>query len=234
MPCEKHLSQVGGVSAIIGVVLLVAGTLMQPLDADPADSAAAFAAYAADGSWVFSHLVQLFGAMLCGGGLLALTWKLREGPAGAWAMLAAFATVASVALAGALQAVEGVALDVMVERWVAAGADGRAAFEAAQAVRQIEGGLASSLGVLFGTGVLLYGIAMIISPVTPRWLGAVGVLTGLATVSSSVVRAYSGFSDVAIATSTPTTLAVLMWVICAAVFLLGHPGPPEEDEDLLE
>ncbi|MDX1434841.1 MAG: hypothetical protein R3286_20540, partial [Gammaproteobacteria bacterium] len=178
MVSEKHLSQVGGVSAIVGVVLLVIGTLLHPLSADPGDATAAFTEYAADGSWVFTHLLQLLGAVLIGGGLIALAWKLRAGAAGAWALLAVLVTVATVALAGALQAVDGVALKIMVDRWVAAGADGAPVFEATYAVRQIEVGLASMMGVLFGLAVLLYGVAMIASPITPRWLGAIGVLTG--------------------------------------------------------
>lgn len=231
MLSEKHLSQVGGVSAIIGVVLLVIGTLLNPLSADPGDAPAVFTEYAADGSWVFTHLLQLLGAVLVGGGLLALAWKLRAGTAGAWSLLAMLATAASVALAGALQAVNGVALKIMVDRWVAAGADGTMAFEATYAVRQIEAGLAGVMGVFFGLAVLLYGVAMIISPVTPRWLGAIGVLTGLATTATSVVLAYTGFSDAAMAASTPTTLAILMWVILAAVFLLGHAAAPGEEAE---
>ncbi|MDX1433645.1 MAG: DUF4386 family protein, partial [Gammaproteobacteria bacterium] len=97
------------------------------------------------------------------------------------------------------------------------------------AVRQIEVGLASMMGVLFGLAVLLYGVAMIASPITPRWLGAIGVLTGIATTVASMVQAYTGFSEVAMAVTTPTTLAILMWVILAAAFLLGHAGPEEEE-----
>lgn len=229
MLSEKHMSQVGGVSAIVGVVLLVIGALMHPLSADSGDASTTFTEYAANGAWVFTHLMQLLGALLCGGGLLALAWKLRAGTAGVWAALAVLATIASVAVAGALQAVDGVALKLVVDRWIDTGADGAAIFEAALALRQVEAGLASVLGALFGLAALLYGVSMIISPVTPRWLGAVGVLTGLATVGSSIVQAHAGFSDVAMAATTPTTLAILMWVVCAAVFLLGHPGAQTEE-----
>ena len=136
-------------------------------------------------------------------------------------LLACLAAVASVSLAGALQAVDGVALKIAVDRWSASAEGVRAvAFEAAYAVRQVEVGLASVMGAFFGLTVLLYGTAVLLSPVAPSWLGVFGTLAGLATVISSVVQAHTGFSDVAMATSMPSSLLVLVWSICVGIFLL--------------
>ncbi len=223
MLSEEHLSKIGGVSAITGVVVLLVATMLHPLDAHPGDAPEAFAEYALDGHWVATHLGQLLGVILVATGFVALSWKLRGGRAGAWALLAALSAVASVSLAAALQAVDGVALKFMVDRW-AATENGRAAvFEAAFGVRQIEVGLASLMGVLFGLTVTLYGIALLLSPSGTGWLGVFGVVAGAATLTSSVVQAHVGFSDIAMTMSMPSTLLVLIWLVCIGVFLLRRP-----------
>jgi hypothetical protein len=225
MPSDKHLGRVGGISAIVGVIVLFLATMLHPMDAHPGDAPAAFAEYALDRFWVATHLGQLLGVVLIATGLVALSWKLRAGRAGAWALLAGLATVASVSLAGALQAVDGVALKFAVDRWSASAEGARAAaFEAAYAVRQVEVGLASVMGALFGLTVLLHGMALMLSPVAPSWLGVFGALAGLATLISSVVQAHAGFSDVAMATTMPSSLLILVWSICVGIFLLRTAG----------
>jgi hypothetical protein len=221
MPTDAHMGRVGGISAIIGVIVLFIATMMHPMNASPHDAPAAFAEYALDVCWVATHLGQLLGVVLIATGFVALSWKLRAGYAGAWALLAGLSTVASVSLAGALQAVDGVALKFAVDRWSASAEGARAAaFEAAYAVRQVEVGLASVTSALFGLTVLLYGIAIMLSPVAPKWLGVFGTLSGMATVISSVIQAHAGFSDLAMAASMPSSLLVLGWSMCAGIFLL--------------
>jgi hypothetical protein len=48
----------GAVAAIVGPLLLFVFTLLHPLRADPNDAPAAFAEYAADSFWVWSHSVS--------------------------------------------------------------------------------------------------------------------------------------------------------------------------------
>ncbi len=227
MLSERYLSRVGGTAAIVGVVVMIASTMMHPLDAQPGDAPAAFVEYADDDTWVVTHLGQLLGIVLVGAGFAALSWRLREGRAGVWALLAGLTMVVSVSLAGALQAVDGVALKFMVDRWTAAGDNPAVIFEAAFGVRQIEVGFASLMGVFFGLTVLLYGVAILMSRVIPKWLGMFGILAGLATLTSSTIQGHVGFSNVAMTTSTPSTLAVLVWSICIGVFLLRKPGEQE-------
>jgi len=46
MPSEEHLSKVGGIGAIVGVVVLFVATMVHPQNAHPGDAPAAFAEYA--------------------------------------------------------------------------------------------------------------------------------------------------------------------------------------------
>jgi hypothetical protein len=221
LPSDQQLSGIGGVAAILGVVVLIVATILHPMDAPPGDAAAAFAEYALDRYWVASHLGQLLGVVLIATGFIALSWKLRAGRAGAWALLAGLAAVASMSLAAALQAVDGIALKFMVDRWASASPEARAAaFEATFGVRQIEIGLASVMGTFFGLTVVLYGIAILLSSVAARWLGAFGAVGGIAVLTASVVQAHTGFSDLAMTMTMPSILLVLLWCICIGVFLL--------------
>lgn len=70
---------------------------------------------------------------------------------------------ACTALAGALQAVDGVALKAMVNGWAAVHeAEKATLFQPAFGVRQIEIGFASITGLLSGLTVTIYGIAFLI------------------------------------------------------------------------
>src|SRR5215510_14454881 len=148
---SRSEGKTGATCAITGSVLLLIGTYLHPSQADPNDAVAAFSEYAADRMWVASHLTQLAGVMLMTAALLFLARQLEAASGTGWARLAAGGAIASLAVAAALQAVDGVALKVMVDAWSAApAAQKEGAFHAAFAVRQVEVGLASMLSLLSG------------------------------------------------------------------------------------
>jgi hypothetical protein len=147
------------------------------MEADPDDAPAASAEYAADPLWVWSHLGQFAGFAVLGIALIGLTATLEAGRAAAWARIGVAGIAATIAVAAVLQAVDGVALKVMVDRWAAAGAElGDARFEAAIAVRQVEIGLAALLNVLIGFSSAAFSIGMVSSSRYPLWLGAGGLV----------------------------------------------------------
>jgi hypothetical protein len=144
MSTGQALARLGSVSAFFGAIVLFASTLLHPLSRDPNSAPEAFAEYAADALYVWSHLGQFVGLALLGVALVALAATFEPGRASAWARIGLAGAMASVAVAGALQAVDGVALKATVDRWAAASGEARATvFEAALAVRQVEIGLAS-------------------------------------------------------------------------------------------
>jgi hypothetical protein len=103
---------------------------------------------------------------------------------------------AALALAAVLQAVDGIALKAMVDRWAQAGpAQKQSAFEAAFAVRQIEIGLASYTALLFAAAIVLFGIAFVASARFPVWLGWLAIAGGIGVALGGVLTAFTGFSD---------------------------------------
>src|SRR5215213_11990526 len=111
----------------------------------------AFAEYAATRSWVAVHLVQLAGIVLLVLALISLSRLISGSSDTIWGHVGVVFAAASLAIAGALQAVDGIALKVMVDRWPAAsGTQEEMLFAAAFAVRQIEVGFAGILSLFLG------------------------------------------------------------------------------------
>ena len=200
--------------------MLCIGTFLHPMGADPNDPVAAFAEYAADRLWVTSHLVQLVGVAAMVAALLFLTVQLEaNGPSGVlW--IATAGAVVSLALAAALQAVDGIALKSMVDAWAAAPeSEKQGLFQAAFAVRQIEIGLASMLSLSLGLTMTLYGIALLGDETYPKWFAGVAIAGGVPTMVAGIVMAYTGFSGLAMAINMPANLLLLLWMLALAGFM---------------
>ena len=139
----------------------------------------------------------------------------------------------SLAVAAALQAVDGVALKVMVDAWAAApAAQKEGVFHAAFAVRQVEVGLASMLSLLSGLTVTVYGGALLVDRTYPKWLGGLAIGGGVPTAAAGIVMAYTGFSGLAMAINMPASSLLLGWMFTLGVFMWRRGGvPPEEPRE---
>jgi hypothetical protein len=203
-----------------GSVLLLIGTYLHPMGADPNQAVAAFTEYAADRLWVTSHLMQLAGVALMVAALLFLGRQLEAGNGRDWARIAAAGAIAGLAVAAALQAVDGVALKVMVDAWAAAAAaEKEGAFRAAFAVRQIEVGLASMVSLSLGLTTTLYGIALLADRTYPGWVGGLAIVGGMPTTVAGVVIAYTGFSELAMLINMPANFLLLIWMLALGVLM---------------
>ena len=204
---------VAAICAVAGSALLLVGTYLHPMSADPNDALAAFTEYAADGLWVASHLTQLAGVVLMMGALVAIGHLVEPQIGAVAARMAGAAATGTAAIAAALQAVDGVALNRMVRVWAAAdGATQAMRFEAAFAVRQIEIGLAAMLSLAAGVTAMLYGFLLRTVDAYPRWLSALGLIGGAALLGSGVAMAYTGFSDLEMAINMPASVGLLLWM----------------------
>jgi hypothetical protein len=104
---------------------------------------AVFAEYAGSGSWTAVHLGQFAGMASLLAGLLALFFALDvQAGTASWAgRFGAASAVATLALYGTLQAVDGVALKQAVSAWASApDAETAARFASAEAIRWLEWG----------------------------------------------------------------------------------------------
>ncbi len=206
------------VAAFGGVLLLLGGTILHPSGADPNDAVAAFSEYANDQLWVASHLMQLLGVSLMVCALIQLSRLLASGSASGLAWIGAAGSVATLAVAAALQAVDGIALKMMVDAWAAAAEpDKTTLFYVAYGVRQIEIGLASIMSLLFGLTMCVYGVAVISDHSFAKWLGWLAIIGGIPTAIAGVVMAYTGFSSLAMSINMPSSSVLLIWMIALGI-----------------
>lgn len=220
----RYCSRLGALAALLGVVLLGLGSFLHPMQAPPWDAAAAFAEYAADHPWLASHLIQLLGVLFGVLALLALAWRLRAGKAGVWALFGAACALASLALAFALQAVDGVALKLMVDQWARAEEPLRTQlFAATYGVRQIEAGLAALFALGFSISLLLYAPALWLNRMAPRGLALGVLLAGAANLLAALLQGHDGFSERAMNGSMPASLLAMLWFLWLALWLWRRP-----------
>ena len=212
--------RIGAAAAIIGPVVLLVATMLHPMSADPNDPVAAFSEYAADRLWIASHFAQFVGVCLIFIGLCALSRSL-EGERTRWpsdlALLTAATTLAAAAI---LQAVDGVALKAMVDRWAAAPDTQKpVAFAAALAVRHVEIGVAGFSAVLFGMTGVLFGVALVASQKYPVGLGWLAIVGGAGTTAGGVLTVFTGFSPAEMNVAMPSNLVLLGWLVATGVIM---------------
>lgn len=221
---DRHFSRVGAFAAILGLFVYAVSAVLHP-GIPPHETRIAFEHYAREPFWGVIHLAELLGILLMCVTGLALSWRLRRGAAGVWAILAGGAMIVFAGVYAIFTAVDGVALGVMVRRWAEAGTDQNVLFEAAYAVRQVEAGLFALQWFVFGIAAGLFSPAFLMSSVQRRWAIGMGVLSALAsagTLAFGVVQAQNGFSEVSMTFQSGLYVGVL-WIAAAGAFLYRSP-----------
>jgi hypothetical protein len=214
-------TRIGAVALPLGIVLIAISEIFHPAREDPMDFPAVFEEYAQSNVWTTVHLGEYFGFLLLLGGLVALYYSVSARP-GAGAGLAPFGLAAAVATAASftvLQAVDGVTLRYAVDAWASAPAPQKtAAFAAAEAARWTEIGMNSLSFFLAGLTLFLFGLAIALGRVYPRWVGLMAAISGAAFMYDGVVVvAYEGFVPSIVKTVGLLLLAV--WAFVMAVLM---------------
>ena len=190
-------TRIGAVTMPIGVILIAISEVFHPSKVDPMDFPAVFREYASSNVWTTVHQGEYFGFLFLLGGLVALYYSVSA-RRGADAGLAPFGLAAAAVTAASftvLQAVDGVALRYAVDNWVSAPASEKpAAFAAAEVARWTEIGMNGFSYFLAGLTLLIFGLAIALGRVYPRWVGLVAAVSGAAFMYNGVgVVAYEGF-----------------------------------------
>lgn len=177
--------------------LLYIGVTQFHAGGDANDHHHIFEHYAENGIWGLVHVGQFLSmaAFVCG--LLSLRYAVDTRTRIAASLLRLGAGVAIVALAlyGALQAVDGVALKQTVMAWAGAtDAEQAARFASAESIRWLEWGMRSYHDFALGLSLLLFGAAFASSIAIPRSIGWLMGLTGVAYFSQGWVAGTDGFT----------------------------------------
>lgn len=208
------------------VVSSVAGVLHT--EGGPAnDHATVFAAYARSSIWTPVHLGQFVGMALLVAGLLALVQCLKsEAGLGRWVgRFALVSAVGALALYGALQAVDGVALKQAVNAWlVASESEKPVLFAASEAIRWVEWGLRSYHSFVFGLALLLTGTVVVRSDLVPDPIGYLVGIAGLGYFAQGWIVGSEGFSSANTMPTLITIVALVASVLWLTVFSWRLPG----------
>jgi len=229
---ERSILRMGSIAFLAGMVIFLVSTILHPGREDPTNHPLVFAEYAEDELWVASHIGQFAGGMLAfAGGFIALFRLLSRSESGitsalAWMGLAA--TIAAGSALAVLQAVDGIALKIAVDTWYAIapspsaddGGEKAIAFRVAEGIRWTEIAANSFFRILQGSVGIIFGVAIAVSVKTlSRWIGALGVFAGVATIILGVRVAYVGFATVGSIEDTVSTWTYLAWVVILGIFM---------------
>jgi hypothetical protein len=194
---------------LVGQLLYIVITQFHA-DGPANDHPVVFAEYAGSGIWTAVHLGQFASMAILLAGLLALFFALdvQAGTARWAARFGAASAVATLALYGALQAVDGVANKQADVAWASApDAEKAARFASAEAIRWIEWGLRSYQDFALGLALLLFAAAVVRTAWIPRPIAYLMGLSGLTYLVQGWVVGSEGFSQ------TESIVIVLAWVL---------------------
>ena len=213
---------IGGSAAIVGAILAGVGNLLHPVT--PIDDPVGVARVIAESDiWVPVHVVIVFGIVLMLGGLVAVYHSIRGGVAGALVRFGLFAAVVGVTIGLVLVILDGVAAPQLADEWAAAPPGEQAvALGLVHANETINLALASLFNLVFaGVTFILFGLAVALSDVYPRWLGWVVLVAGVASIGAGLLQAFTGEPTGASRVLTifgPTVIT--LWLLVVGILLV--------------
>jgi hypothetical protein len=195
---QRSLLRIGSIAFIVGIIIAFVSTAIHPSREDPSNHPLVFAEYASNDSWVAIHIGQFVGGvMVFVGGFVALYRLLIQSESNTAFILAWIGFVLAVMTAsaiGVLQAVDGIALKMAADSWVAAPPEENATtFMVAEGIRLIEYGTNSIFRIFQGTVAIIFGFAIVKSGFLTRWIGGAGIVVGVITIYVGIEVAYFAF-----------------------------------------
>jgi hypothetical protein len=192
---DRTLLRLSATLLLIGALVFLVASVLHPFGAN--DHKAAFTAYANSTSWTAIHLGQFVGTAVVTAGLLVLFFALNvlQGTPRWLGLFGAIAAGVTLALAGVLYAVDGVALKQAADAWVSApAAEQTARFASAEAIRWLEWGTRSYEAFMSGLALVLFAITIVWTARITRPIGYFMGLSGLAYIVLGWVVGTEGFS----------------------------------------
>jgi hypothetical protein len=221
---ERWVYRLGGISAISGAVLGGVGNLVHPVtpEHDPLGVARVIAD---SGIWTPVHLAIVLGIFLMLVGLVAIYRSIGGGLPGALARFGLYAAVAGATIGLILVILDGVAARQLAQEWASAAPGEKAtALGLVHLNETLNFALASLFNFVFAAATfILFGLAVALSHVYPRWLGWVVVVAGVASIGAGLIQALVGEPTTASRILTifgPTVIT--LWLLIMGILLLRN------------
>src|SRR5918992_1389747 len=215
---QRPLLRIGSIAFLAGMIITIVSTAIHPSTEDPSNHHLVFAEYASDDSWIAIHIGQFAGViMVFAGGFVVLYRLLLQSESSMASILAWIGLAVAIMTASAiavLQAVDGIALKMAVDSWVAAPPEEKAiTFKVAEGIRFIEHGTNSIFRILQGTVAVISGVAIVKSNILSKWIGGAGVVIGAITIYAGLEVAYLGFGGL----TTMVGISMIIYFIWVGV-----------------
>ena len=213
------LQKIGGVSFIVGSILLIVFNILLPRVDDPGDMGEIIQKVAdkSGGFWEASHLllaVGLWGLMI---GVVSVYRSLSTGSAAPWARLGFCGVVVGTTLWTVVLGLDGAGLARVAESWQSAtGEQKETLFIVATSLRSFETGLFSLTIMAYWLALVSLGIGMVLSTLYPKWLSGAIILLGAALVVVGVIFTFADNS-----TALDSTFGILAGISTIWALVLG-------------
>ena len=219
---ERSLLRIGGMAGIVGSLLGMVGNLIHP--ATPIDDPEGVARVIADSdAWVLIHLVIVVGITFMLGGLVALYHTIREGVAGALARFGLVMAIVGITIGLLLVMIDGVAAKQLADEWASAPSAERAvALGLVHSNETVNFAVASLFNYIFAAATfILFGLAVALSDVYPRWLGWVAVAAGIDSIVAGSVQAFAGEpTDASRILTIIGPTVITLWLLVMGILIL--------------
>ena len=225
---ERTLLRIGAVSLIVGFVLTIVHVALLVVDAplsDPGDTEAFIQSIVDSSIWAGIHVLVLVPLLLGVGGLLALYRSITGEPGAALAQLGFAAVLMGAAITSVSVAIlGGGAMKELADAWAAA-ADKEVPFAVAKATILVSFDIGSWGNLVFyGVAPILYGLAISLTGIYPKWLGWVAVVGGVGGVLIQIVQFSQGVSLVTSGVYVASFLVVNLWLVVMGVLMWRKAG----------
>ena len=225
---ERTLFRIGAVSLIVGFVLTIVHVALLVVDAplsDPGDTEAFIQSIVDSSIWAGIHVLVLVPLLLGVGGLLALYRSITGEPGAALAQLGFAAALMGAAITSVSVAIlGGGAMKELADAWAAA-ADKEVPFAVAKATILVSFDIGSWGNLVFyGVAPILYGLAISLTGIYPKWLGWVAVVGGVGGVLIQIVQFSQGVSLVTSGVYVASFLVVTLWLVVMGVLMWRKAG----------
>jgi Domain of unknown function (DUF4386) len=215
------LFRIGSLCAIAGSVAAAVGNVLHPVT--PRDDPVGVAQVIAESDeWTLIHVVIVLGVILMFMGLVAIGHSFGGGVGEALARLGIYSAAIGTTMGLATVILDGVGAKQLADQWAAAPESTKAAALSLVSMNEtLNFALAGLFNLSFaGIPFILFGLAVALTGVYPRWLGWIAALAGVGSVAAGLVQAFTGEPTVASLVLTiigPTIIS--LWVLVMGVLM---------------
>ena len=222
----RWVFRIGGVAAVVGALLGMVGNLIHPVT--PIGDVEGVARVIAESDiWVPVHLIIVLGVVLMLGGLVALGHSISSGLPGALARFGYAAAVLGAAIGLILVILDGVAARQLAQEWASAPTARReVALGLVHANETINFALASLFNFVFAAVTfILFGLAVALSGLYPRWLGLVAAGAGALSLVAGTIQASVGEpTDASRVLTIIGPTIITLWLLVMGILVLRKAG----------